>query len=236
MVRKWSYIIQYVSIKAKNIKLVKNLPRRHVLKVFKGKTRFKRAYSNFITKFSRLIYRRRKSISNWLPYGFVLYYWVRSFLKSKQFIRFYQNIGLLNYQFHSSTTCLINKISTKATSKLVYNSFSCSSNIIDYFMPQFSSYKIPLIPYSGTVFFSKSNITSSFTLNPGVLASDNSFFTISMDVNDGVDWESPTNYTYLSFLNSFVYFTLKYVPYIYIIYVHLTLRNLSTLNYVIKTI
>lgn len=230
MVRKWSYLTKYITTKSKNIKLTPILPRLHVLKVFKSKTRFKKAYFNIKTRYYRLKYRRRKHKSNWLTYSIILYFWVTYFLKYKQFVRFYQNLGLLNYQFHSSTTNLMSKVSLRAQSLLVYNSYSCSQNLLKNFMSKLINIKLPLIQYSGVLFNSKNDITSAGILNPGLLFYENSFYSYDIDDDkllNSDDYNSSTQLIYSNMVQCGWFSTSKYLMCCYFIILLLSLKNIN---------
>ena len=91
MVRKWSYI--KASTLYKPQAYISYTTKVHVYKVFRFTTRFKK-FNIGHTRFTRNIYRRRKHKSNWIGMVNIVGYWVRSYLKYRQIVRFLQSHNL----------------------------------------------------------------------------------------------------------------------------------------------
>jgi hypothetical protein len=56
------------------------------------------------------------------------------FLKSKQFVRFYQSLGLFNVQAYSTTSLLVTKKFSEIISDQGFNTFACSKSLLNTFL------------------------------------------------------------------------------------------------------
>ena len=117
MVRKWSYLN---SIKIHGLEssykqddrmftLDKGtllLKRRHVFKVFRSTTRFKR-WTVGITRIVRKKYSRRKHLTTFLNLNYLTTCWVSFYLSQRNYIRFYQGLNVLNTQYISPNSDIV---------------------------------------------------------------------------------------------------------------------------------
>jgi len=166
MVRKWSYL--------NNINLDTNnesncfFKKIYNLKVFKKTTRFKK-YNIDYTLMVRKQYSKRKHQTSWINLSYITKSWVHIFLKSKQFVRFYQNLGLFSIQSYSSNLLVFNKKLTELTNFNGINSFSCSKNVINSFLH-----------YSNTNIFFNNPIKNNSS--SGILVRNNTALSLSLSV------------------------------------------------------
>lgn len=129
MVRKWSYLVT----PTKPINYGDCLrPAIHLFKVFKATTRFKK-HNLGVTRLVRKKYSKRKHRTNWLNMVYVTRSWVYLFIRSKQFVRYYQSLGLFPILAYSTTTLFFSKQSALLHNP--YGSFitSCSKSILGSF-------------------------------------------------------------------------------------------------------
>ena len=107
MVRKWSYInfnFNESSIDTRCYTLpTKN---KHVFKVFRKNTRFKK-WSVGLTKSVRKKYLRRKHLFNNLVLSYISKYWVNYYLNYRSFNLFYHNLRVFNTVFLTNSTPVV---------------------------------------------------------------------------------------------------------------------------------
>jgi hypothetical protein len=127
MVRKWSYLeAQDLSLNGQSLASTSEL---YHFKVFRKTTRFKK-FNKGITCMVRKNYARRKHRTNWLVLSYITKSWVTSYLKMRQFERFYSALGRFQFDAFSSN---VSVFSLKLSSILNYNGInitSCSKNIL----------------------------------------------------------------------------------------------------------
>lgn len=109
MVRKWSYIKDVFTLD-ESLNSYYKIPskQKHVFRVFRSNTRFKR-WSVGLTSFVRKKYTRRKHLYNYAVFAQVTNYWVRFYLNSRNSVLFYQNLNLFNGYFGTISSNLLKK-------------------------------------------------------------------------------------------------------------------------------
>ena len=176
MVRKWSYL-NGLSPAATNFSTSPLLP-IHTFKVFKATTRFKKHHT-VNTRMVRKVYAKRRHKNNWLGMSHVLKGWVVFFLKTKQFVRFYQTLGLFSNQFYSTTTNLFNKQYLNLVGTAQANTFACSNQILKAFINPYKNtlYTSPLknSPTSGLLTINATTSLDITEVNPGLFGADKLF-------------------------------------------------------------
>lgn len=134
MVRKWSYLTPITSPNL--ISDLGGMKRIHTFKVFKATTRFKK-YNTGITKLVRRKNAIRKHKTNWLNFNFIIVKWVRFFIKYKQYVRFYQSLGLFSINVNSSMPFFtkqysdlvgFNGVFIYSTTRYIFNKYKGSVN------------------------------------------------------------------------------------------------------------
>jgi hypothetical protein len=127
MVRKWSYLdTRDLSLDAQSLDSASHL---YHFKVFRKTTRFKK-FNKGITRMVRKNYARRKHRTNWLILSYITKSWVTSYLKMRQFERFYSALGRFQFDAFSPN---FNIFSIKLSSILNHNGInilSCSKKIL----------------------------------------------------------------------------------------------------------
>ena len=132
MVRKWSYLNPLnFDITSSNTAGKLSV---YTFKVFRVSTRFKKHNRGPLTVITRKIYSRRKHRTNWLRLTYITKGWVFFFLKSRQFVRFYQNLGLTNVQSFSTTPLVVARKLHEVLYQAGVSTSSCSSNILRPFI------------------------------------------------------------------------------------------------------
>lgn len=180
MVRKWSYLNSInLDINNESNCFFKKI---YNLKVFKKTTRFKK-YNIGYTLMVRKQYSKRKHQTSWINLSYITKSWVHIFLKSKQFVRFYQNLGLFNIQSYSANLLVFNKKLTELGNFNGINSFSCSKNVINSFL-QYSNANIffnnPIKSNSSSGILVRNTTSLSLSLNitPNLLQYDNTLYPV----------------------------------------------------------
>lgn len=180
MVRKWSYLNENL-INFDNYN-VSNCALKYNFKVFKVTTKF-RKYNLGYTLMTRKKYSRRRHKTNWITMSYIVKYWVSFFLKSKQFIRFYQNIGLFEFKSYSADMSLFNKQFGSLKNYDGINSYGCSKNILLKFLnsnrKNYLSSPLRSNMSSGLMFNTSSGMDLSEILAPGLVSCDNQLFNFS---------------------------------------------------------
>jgi hypothetical protein len=225
MVRKWSYL-NNVHIDATDT-WFEGKTSVYNFKVFRMTTRFKKYNRTAITSMVRKKYARRKHRTNWIRLSYITKSWVFFFLKSKQFVRFYQSLGLFNVQSYSATTLLITKKFSEIVSDQGFNTFACSKSLLKTFLlkGQASKYYInPLLnsQSDGLTTRAAANLSLIENINPGLINHDNLLYPYNTQTPQTDDYVA-----LFSTLNDDIFNrTLHSVTTIYTILILLTLRDL----------
>ena len=225
MIRKWSYLnsanIDPTDTWFNGASSVYNF------KVFRMTTRFKKYNRVPVTKIVRKKYARRKHRTNWLRLSYITKSWVFFFLKSRQFVRFYQSLGLFNVQAFSASTLIVTKNFADIVTSRGFTTFSCSQTLLNTFKGngQFSKYYInPLLgsQSSGLSVRSIPDLTLVENINPGLINYDNLLYPYNLD-NDKL-----LEYKLLYILTTTQIFknSLQHIKVLYKILITLTLINL----------
>ena len=186
MVRKWSYLNTVNTNIGSD--WFSNTSSVYNFKVFRMTTRFKKYNRVSVTKVVRKKYARRKHRTNWLRLSYITKHWVFLFIKSKQFVRFYQSLGLFNVQSFSTSTLLVNKLFSDITTERGFNTFSCSTTLLNIFKNKgvFSKYYInPLqnSQSSGLTVRSIEDLGLIENINPGLINYDNLLYPYNFSNN-----------------------------------------------------
>ena len=137
MVRKWSYL----NVQTKQLlnsgdnlifpdfrdKPVTGLKKRHIFKVFRNTTRFKR-WTVGITKVVRKKYIRRKHLTNFMNLNYITNSWVSFYLKQRNLTRFYQGLHSINNQFTSTEHNIVLKKALNDLDKSRFGILSLSTS------------------------------------------------------------------------------------------------------------
>ena len=133
MVRKWSYL------KSKNNQIDINIvypstsfriiDKRHTFKVFRKTTRFKR-YSTGLSTVVRLKTYKITRKTEKLTLACFINLWARVYMRSRQFYRYYQAVGLFSIVMPTFAPDSLKAILLKSSpvSNIFY--FSCSNNVM----------------------------------------------------------------------------------------------------------
>lgn len=234
MVRKWSYISPIKSCLSRRSTSFRYLRRVHVIKVFRSGTRFLKRYIRRQTRFTRLTYRRRKHKTSWLSFSYLIFSWVKNFLKYRQYLRFYQSLGLLKFQSYSTTSSLIHNVIGRELLSYSVSTFSCSRKLINVFN-SFSTKDKPVLlpPISGVLFtgllsVSPDQLQLEEDLNPGLVECEGFRYPFSTNVkyfSDGIHM-----LTYLGTSNTVFNVVLSYTMVIYILSLLLVLKTIRTIK------
>ena len=130
MVKKWSYLsnLQLTNVNKFNLK-ADALIKRHTFKVFKKTTRFKR-HSTGISTVVRLKTMKITRKTEKLSLSIFISQWSKIYMRSKQFYRYYQSIGLFNTVMPTFAPDSIKAILLKTNPVNNIFFFSCSKNVL----------------------------------------------------------------------------------------------------------
>lgn len=130
MVRKWSYLDGFNLIHAGDLAPLKALK---VFKVFRKTTRFKK-FNKGMTRMVRKKYAKRKYQTTWLFLTYITAAWTKNYLKSRQFERFQQSMGVFNACAYSADYDVFKVSSLGLSAEHSVNIFSCAKNISNRFI------------------------------------------------------------------------------------------------------
>jgi len=220
MVRKWSYLGNYEYNLSSDFKYLKAVFK---FKVFKKTTRFKKAEITSITYMFRKKYSKRKHKTNWISMTYITFEWSHFFIRGKQFIRFYQNLGLFNYQVFSPSSWYINNQSVEGLVLNPINTFSCSKKIINKFSSNSNNTN-----YLSSPFTENRSVGCSVVEHPkdpvfdipGILVSDNLMYEQSIEFFGNSSYEI----LYSSLNETFYKKTVSYVTCFYSLTILLTMH------------
>ena len=130
MVKKWSYLssLQLTNVNKFSLK-ADALVKRHTFKVFKKTTRFKR-HSTGISTVVRLKTMKITRKTEKLALSIFIGQWSKIYMRSKQFYRYYQSIGLFNTVMPTFAPDSIKAILLKTNPVNNIFFFSCSKNVL----------------------------------------------------------------------------------------------------------
>ena len=134
MVRKWSYLkktsILNSAPQSENFKLI---DKRHTFKVFRKTTRFKR-YSKGLSTIVRLKTYKITRKTEILALACFINLWSKVYMRSRQFYRYYQAIGLFNTVMPTFSPDSVKAIllKTSPVNNIFY--FSCSNNVMSKYL------------------------------------------------------------------------------------------------------
>ena len=157
--------------------------------------------------------------------------WVRNLLKYRQYLRFYQNLGLLPFQSYSTTLSLVTRVFSKSSTAYNFSMLSCSKKLLLFF-ENFSSRGHPrLLPklkgilFTGLLSANLEDLRLNEEVNSGLVecegfrypfSTDPKFFTLSLHKS-----------YYTTTLLGISAHVLNYLTIIYSITILLTLRTLQ---------
>lgn len=130
MVRKWSYLNSFDHISNKNLLPLKALK---TFKVFRKTTRFKK-FNKGISLMVRKKYAKRKYKTTWLFLTYTTQAWTSHYLKSRQFERFFQSLGLFNAKAYSADYDVFRISTANNTPEAGLNIFSCSWSVAKHYL------------------------------------------------------------------------------------------------------
>jgi hypothetical protein len=225
MVRKWSYLNNVHVDSTDN--WFEGKTSVYNFKVFRMTTRFKKYNRTSITSMVRKKYARRKHRTNWLRLSYITKSWVFFFLKSKQFVRFYQSLGLFNVQAYSATTSLITKKFSEIISDRGFNTFSCSRSLLNTFTQKGQSSKYYVNPLlnsrsDGLTTRVATDLSLIENINPGLINHDGLLYPYNSDTPTPGDYLTLYNNINSNIFNK----TLHYLTTTYTIMILLTLLRL----------
>jgi len=174
MVRKWSYLSK--------IQLIDYTPASAIthsiynFKVFKATTRFKKPNRGPLTYSVRRKYTRRRHRTNWVTMLYITRFWVSLFTRNKQFVRYYQSLGLVNMQSFATSTFLVNKQLPNLNTTSGFSTFSCSKRLLSYFLTQENKWvyqsPIPRTSSTGLLTLTPQDSEEVTNVNPGIVVYD----------------------------------------------------------------
>lgn len=147
MVRKWSYLNKS-GIGVVDDSLI-NPVSLYQFKVFRKTTRFKK-FNRGITKMVRKKYARRKHRTNWLVLSHVSKFWALSYLKMRQFERFFSSLSQTGFRaFSADVNVFMMKIS-EVFNRSGLNISSCTSTQLNRYVSKSKSMPHLLNPTQNT--------------------------------------------------------------------------------------
>jgi hypothetical protein len=193
MVRKWSYLNNLnnpLGCSPENSLSSKDFRTHHKFKVFRATTRFKR-YSIGISRVVRKKHAQRKRRTNLLALSFLTYAWSKAFQKERQFVRFYQALGLFNVLACSSNLSVLSRkqVTLANTANVGINSCSLSRTILTHFLvssPR-SLFLKPKLSVNTNSFLSTSSpcaMAQIFEAGPSAIVSDQVLYPIDANVSE----------------------------------------------------
>lgn len=134
MVREWSYLSVSIPRLPTRTHLVQSgiIP-RHTFKVFRTTTRFKK-FRTDITSFVRRKHAKRRHKTNWLEMGYITKDWMFFINRNRQFVRFTQALGLVNFNSYSASTRLFTYNMVHKPEGINAGIAACTRNILNHFM------------------------------------------------------------------------------------------------------
>jgi len=224
MIRKWSYLnLDYVNLNNESISFC---TLKYNFKVFRVTTKF-RKYNLGFTVMTRKKYARRKHRTNWITLSYILKYWVFFYLKSKQFSRFYQTLGLFNVQTYSANLFYFQKRLIDVNNYNGINSYSVPKIILSKFSSiseKSNFYKTPLLNNnsSGVLVRNLNAVILSESIAPGLVHYDNQFYAYNYNLNNNIIFQLNNGIN-----DVILYKTLKFNIIFYQVLIYLTLLNIK---------
>jgi hypothetical protein len=175
MVRKWPYLVsKFLYANPGHFETKSSV---YTFKVFRMTTRFKKFNRKSPTVMVRKKYARRKHRTNWLRLSYITKNWVFLYIRSKQFVRFYQSLGLFNTQSYSTSVLVFEKKLSEVVNYAGLTTFACSRSIISLFLSKGDNtkyYNTPLLGSlsSGLATRDITNLPLSESINPGLVDYD----------------------------------------------------------------
>lgn len=220
MIRKWSYLNE-INLNPKNESIC-FFKKIYNLKVFKKTTRFKK-YNIGYTFMVRKQYSKRKHQTSWINLSYITKSWVHIFLKSKQFIRFYQSLGLFNLQSYSASMLVFTKKLNEINNFNGINSFACSKKIL-----------LPFLKFKNSNIFFQNPLKNNTSF--GVLVRDSNSLNLSNSITPNLVQHENSLYPVIphqlnltSYFNNYLLLNLKHITnflvVIYQILIYLSLKN-----------
>jgi hypothetical protein len=241
MIRKWPYLTSTYKSRLIDIRVdpaatwFKGKASVYNFKVFRMTTRFKKYNRKPLTLIIRKKDARRKRKTNWFRLLYITRSWVFFYLRSRQFVRFYQSLGVFNSQSYSTTPIVVVLQCPEAVSDRGFNTFSCSRSLLKTFLEkaaanthhQKTTDKYYLSPLShsrseGILARTASDLVLVENMNPGVIDHDNLLY----PYNTELDALETSATLYMAVIDSMFNSTLRYVTLIHNMLILLTLRNL----------
>ena len=140
MVRKWSYLKKFSLTKPSTLVPIKTVK---AFKVFRKTTRFKK-YNRGITRMVRRKYMKRKRKSTLLFAYYITKSWVQSYLKLRQFERFYQSFGSSQVLSYAADYDVF-KVAPHSINDAGVHIFSCSKTLVGHFLRGRKLVQSPLV-------------------------------------------------------------------------------------------
>lgn len=225
MIRQWSYIIKQ-DINKRN-RLSKPIYNRYVFKVFRTTTNF-RKYKLITTYFLRKKYVHRKHKTSWISITLLPILWSFKYIKFKQFLRFFQNLGIFNNWIYFIGINFLNRycsflswnyitltktaqsyihnlhLITKNKSSFILTKYIFSPNLITNFIPQSIDHKETIEDY-----IHDQLIISSNTLLPLKKTDSSTSFFKKLNIKIYLWLQT----FFLSYYKIFIFLVLKYIKY-----------------------
>ena len=171
----------------------------------------------------RKVYAKRRHKNNWFGMTHILKGWVMFFLKNKQFVRFYQNLGLFRHQLHSTSINLFSKQYVNLGDNGSLNTFACSNRILSFFINPHTNtlYNSPLkqVTTSGLLTPDLSHLEDVSVINPGLVRSGKVF----APYNDNALVRKNDNMLFIHILTTQFTSVLRFITILYSVCILLTL-------------
>lgn len=133
MIRKWSYLsINVPRFPTRTHEAQSGVIPRHAFKVFRTTTRFKK-FRTDITLFVRRKHAKRRHKTNWLEMGYITKDWMFFINRNRQFVRFTQALGIVNFNSYSASTRLFVYNMVHKPEEVSAGITACTRNILNHF-------------------------------------------------------------------------------------------------------
>ena len=222
MVRKWSYLNP--SLPGVSQPFGMAMPPRHIFKVFRKSTRFKK-YTTGLTSTVRRLYSARKHRTNWIEMSYITKDWMFFFYKNRQFIRFFQSLGAVKFSSYSVTSLVFTRQVDVIKNMHGISMASCSRNLLRFFKNQaFAASPLPKVENALLFFNSPEGFPTSLEVGSGLIILDKLLYPHTIFSIDNLFTYKAD---YANLIKPLTTWFFKYVLFCYKILVHLTCFNTS---------
>ena len=219
MVRKWSYLENPTKLSSQLT--LNTVKKKHIFKVFRRTTRFKKSMI-FPTVFYRRKDSTRKRKTNWLYLNAILFRWSSTYLKYKHLVRFYQNVSMFPTQACSPNIEVLIKRASNVD-VVPWNSFTLTrklGSILHKSSRNANPLKFSRLTYMST--FNLTDLATSAYLPSTLLTYESILTPVLNKKTSGLE-----NYIYLNIQHNQILILNTLLITIYKCNIHLTLYTLN---------